>query len=99
MRRRTWVIAGLAALALAGVGVATHGRFWGPDGAVAQAPWQAQQQPRVVPVEVATAVRKPVPVRIESLGTVVPMASVAIKARLETEIVGVHFDDGALVKE
>jgi RND family efflux transporter MFP subunit len=33
------------------------------------------------------------------LGTVTPIASVAIKSRLETEIVGVHFDDGANVKQ
>jgi RND family efflux transporter MFP subunit len=37
-------------------------------------------------------------VRVDSLGTVTPMASVAIKTRIDSEIVGVHFSDGAMVK-
>jgi RND family efflux transporter MFP subunit len=36
---------------------------------------------------------------VEALGTVTPIASVAIKSRLETTIIGVHFEDGARVKE
>ena len=44
-------------------------------------------------------VKKPVPVRLEALGTVTPMASVAIKPRVDSEIVGVHFADGARVKQ
>ena len=39
------------------------------------------------------------PVRLEALGTVTPIASVAIKARLESVITEVHFQDGAAVKE
>lgn len=54
---------------------------------------------RAVPVEVATATKKTVPVRIEALGTVTPIASVAIKSRVDTEIVGVHFPDGAMVRQ
>jgi RND family efflux transporter MFP subunit len=69
---------------------------WSPQGAVAQS--QRQTQPRGVPVQIATAVKKKVPVRVESLGAVTPMASVAIKSRIDTEIVGVHFADGAVVK-
>ena len=53
---------------------------------------------RVVPVEVTAAVRKKAPVTIHALGTVMPIASVAIKARLETTITAVHFADGAMVK-
>ena len=67
------------------------------DGAVAQS--QQQRQPRSIPVEIAAAVNKKVPVRAESLGTVTPIASVAIKARVDTEIVAVHFADGALVQK
>jgi len=69
--------------------------FWTPQGAVAQAP----AQPRLVSVEVAPAVKKSTPVRIEALGTVTPIASVAIKSRIDSEITGVHFADGARVKE
>lgn len=54
---------------------------------------------RAVPVEVGKASRKQVPYRIEALGTVTPIASVALKARLETTIIGVHFQDGARVEQ
>jgi multidrug efflux system membrane fusion protein len=50
-------------------------------------------------VEVATAVKKKTPVLIEALGTVTTMASVAIKTRIDNQIVGIHFADGAYVKE
>jgi len=73
------------------------GAFWSSNGAVAQS--QRESRVRTVPVEVAIAVKKKVPVRTESLGTVTPMASVAIKTRIDTEIVGVHFTDGAYVKK
>ena len=63
------------------------------------APRARKRRARVVPVEVATAERKAVPVRIESLGSVTPIASVAIKARVDTTITAVHFRDGAAVKK
>jgi RND family efflux transporter MFP subunit len=68
---------------------------WMGTGASAQGP----QRPRVVSVEVATAERKPVPVDVDSIGTVTPISSVALKSRLETTIVAVHFEDGARVNE
>ena len=58
-----------------------------------------QSTPRSVPIDVATATRKKVPVRIDLLGTVTPIASVAVKTRLDSEIVGVHFKDGATVQQ
>jgi RND family efflux transporter MFP subunit len=71
-------------------------RWFGHAGsAVAQAP----QGPRPVAVEVATAVKKDVPVLLEGIGNVTTIASVAVKSRLDDEIVGVHFADGALVKQ
>ena len=39
------------------------------------------------------------PVQIEALGTVTPIASVAIKSRIDSEITGIHFADGARVKQ
>lgn len=82
------------ALAVAGVAVATRG-FWSPVNAVAQAP----TAPRAVPVEVAPAVGKLMPLQVDALGTVTPVASVAIKSRLDNEIVDVKFSDGARVKK
>ena len=78
-------------LAVAGAAAATW--KWNPagpldpHGAVAQAP----ARPRLVAVEVATAVKKSTPVQIEALGTVTPMASVAIKSRIDSEITGSAF--------
>jgi membrane fusion protein, multidrug efflux system len=91
MTKRKWLF-GVAALALIGIVLLIRG-LWTSDGA-ARSPAQA----RVVPVEVATAERKPMPVRVESLGSVTPIASVAIKARVDTTIMAVHFRDGAEVK-
>jgi RND family efflux transporter MFP subunit len=55
--------------------------------------------PRPVAVEVATAVKRKTPVEIEALGNVTTMASVAVKPRIDDEIVGIHFSDGAFVKK
>ena len=71
-------------------------RWFGGPGAVAQAPGQG---PRGIPVTVLTAVKKKVPVKLEALGSVMPMASVAVRSRLDSEIVAVEFADGATVKQ
>jgi RND family efflux transporter MFP subunit len=92
MTRKTWLLA-LAGLAAVVVAVLITRNVWSPERASAQ-----QGGDRVIPVEVATAVREDVPVRIVALGTVTPIASVAIKARLESVITKVHFQDGATVK-
>src|SRR5438874_10059824 len=47
----------------------------------------------------AKAERKPVPVDVDSIGTVTPISSVALKSRVETTILRVHFEDGAKVAE
>ena len=96
-RQRTIVT--LAAVALLGVAaIWLAGGSGSSSGAVGQAQRQGGQS-RGVPVEVAQAAKKNVPVRIESLGTVTPIASVAVKTRVDTEIVQVHFEDGAYVKQ
>jgi multidrug efflux system membrane fusion protein len=92
MTKRKWLF-GVAALALIGIALLIRG-LWTSDGAA-----RSQAAARMVPVEVATAERKAVPVRIESLGSVTPIASVAIKARVDTAIMAVHFRDGAEVKK
>lgn len=58
-----------------------------------------QTSPRKVAVEVAKAVKQPVPVDVGAIGTVTPISSVALKSRIETTIIGVHFEDGARVKQ
>ncbi len=90
---RKWRI-GAAAVALIGIALLVRG-FWTTDGA-AQSKGPAV---RVVQVETGIAERKKVPVRLDALGTVTPMASVAIKARVDTTIVDVHFRDGGHVSK
>jgi membrane fusion protein, multidrug efflux system len=94
MRKRALVVGAVVVLAAAGIAAATRGSLWSV-GAVAQAP--RPNAPRAVPVEVAAAEKKRVPVRVEALGSVTPIANVAVKPRIDSEIVGVHFRDGATV--
>src|ERR1700682_3222682 len=68
---------------------------WMGGGAIAQGPPKA----RAIAVELAKAERKAVPVDVDSIGTVTPISSVALKSRVETTIVSVHFEDGAKVNE
>jgi RND family efflux transporter MFP subunit len=90
MIKRKWLIGG-GVLALVAIAVLGRG-LWTSDGVAARS--QAQ---RVVPVETATAERKSMPVRISALGSVTPVANVAIKTQVDTTISGVHFRDGASV--
>jgi len=64
-------------------------------GASAQGP----QRARVVSVDLAKAERKSVPVDVDAIGMVTPISSVALKSRVETTILSVHFEDGAKVSE
>jgi RND family efflux transporter MFP subunit len=109
MRKGIALLVGATALAAIGFVLIQKG-YWSPGGALAQllqpqgqvAPGQGQgpsRQAQAVPVEVATAVRKRTPVRVEALGTVTPIASVALKTRIDSEITAIHFGDGANVKQ
>jgi len=92
MKKRTLT----ALVVLAGVavaGYATRSQWMGGEKGPAQA------RTRVVAVELAKAERKPVPVDVDAIGMVTPISSVALKSRLETTIISVHFQDGAKVDE
>jgi len=102
MKKRNVVLGAAAAVAVAAVLAAKMDLLpasWNPwsGGGAAQAP-RAQGE-RNVPVDVATAVKKRVPVSVDLLGTVTPIASVAVRARIDSEITGVHFQDGAEVRQ
>jgi membrane fusion protein, multidrug efflux system len=92
IKRRTL---GVVFLIAAAAGAAAMWKWYPTQSAVAQAPAPAS---RAIPVEVGSAVSKLMPLQVDALGTVTPMASVAIKSRLDNEIVGVKFADGARVK-
>lgn len=94
MKKRSWIFLAGALGIVAAAAFATRSSWMG-NNASAQGP----QRPRMVSVEIAKAERKPVPVDVDANGTVTPIASVALKSRLETTITAVHFEDGARVKE
>jgi membrane fusion protein, multidrug efflux system len=57
-----------------------------------------QGPPPSVPVTVATVLQKDIPVQVTSIGTVEPFSAVAIKAQVNGQITGVHFNEGQDVK-
>lgn len=92
IKKRTLLVVGV--LVAAGAIYLTR-PMWTGGATTMQAPPRA----RTVSVEVAKAEKKPVPIDVDSIGMVTPISSVALKSRVETTIVGVHFEDGARVKE
>src|SRR5258708_4946730 len=52
-----------------------------------------------VPVVVTTIGKKPMPVVVEAVGTVQAIASIQIKPRIDSQIMKVNVEEGALVKE
>jgi RND family efflux transporter MFP subunit len=94
MKKRNFVILA-GALAIAALAAFVTRASWMGGNASAQGP----QRPRVIAVELAKAERRPVPVDVDSIGMVTPISSVALKSRVETTIVSVHFEDGAKVNE
>jgi RND family efflux transporter MFP subunit len=94
MKKRTLMFFA-AALGIAALAAFVTRSSWTGDGASAQGP----QRARVISVELAKAERKPVPVDVDAIGTVTPISSVALKSRVETTIVSVHFEDGAKVNQ
>jgi multidrug efflux system membrane fusion protein len=98
------LVIGLAVAIPAAVLLAQNGRL--PDltsgnAAKKQAaapPTQPQGRPPV-PVAVGKAVRKAMPVRLDAIGTVQAMATVTVRSRVDSQILAVFVQDGAVVKE
>src|SRR3984893_9722993 len=93
--KKRYLILFAGAIGIAAVAAFVTRASWTGGGASAQGP----QRPRMVSVELAKAERRSVPVDVDSIGTVTPISSVALKSRVETTIVSVHFEDGAKVNE
>jgi len=82
---------GLGLLALVG------GLAWWLAGGMASSQTNPPRQ-RTVAVAVAKAAVKDLPYRVEAPGSVQPVVSVSIRARVDSEVEKVLFDDGAAVK-
>ena len=59
----------------------------------------AKKETRGVPVSVATVVQQTMPVRLRSIGNVEAYSSVAIKARVDGQIMAVNFREGQPVRK
>src|SRR5438477_442149 len=92
-KRNLILLAGI--IGIAAIAAYTTRSSWMGGNSNAQGP----QRPRMVSVELAKAERKSMPVDVDAIGMVTPISSVALKSRLETTIVAVHFEDGAKVNE
>jgi multidrug efflux system membrane fusion protein len=90
MKRVLIVIVFLAVLGGAGV---AYENFH-----LAAQPKQAPRTPQAVPVVATTVARKAVPVRLEAIGTVQPVATVVVKSRIDGQIAKVPIRDGQEVK-
>jgi RND family efflux transporter MFP subunit len=94
MKKRTLILLAGAVGIAAAAGFITRSSWMGGSSNA-----QGPQRPRMVSVELAKAERKSMPVDVDAIGMVTPISSVALKSRLETTIVSVHFEDGAKVSE
>jgi RND family efflux transporter MFP subunit len=94
MKKRTLILLAGAVGIAAAAGFITRSSWMGGSSNA-----QGPQRPRLVSVELAKAERKSMPVDVDAIGMVTPISSVALKSRLETTIVAVHFEDGAKVSE
>ncbi len=83
-----------ACVALIGAGL-----WWTFGGSGVTTAQQKKKGPPAVSVLTGKAQRKDVPFRVESLGTVQPLMTVVIRSRVDSQIVKVHFEDGAKVNE
>jgi multidrug efflux system membrane fusion protein len=60
---------------------------------------ETQKSAPAVPVTTATVVTKSVPVRLYAIGNVEPYTTVAVKARVDGQLVSVHFKEGDEVRK
>jgi len=93
-RARQLLLAGLAAVALA----AAFGAHLARDSGAREKKGGGPRTP-AVPVSVALAEQQSVPVRLRAIGNVEAFATVALKARVDGQIVAVHFREGQEVRK
>ncbi|HLQ92152.1 MAG TPA: efflux RND transporter periplasmic adaptor subunit, partial [Xanthobacteraceae bacterium] len=101
MKKRNVVLATVIVIAAGVAAAAYKWNDWAPQSAVAQSPNAGNKKGggAGVPVDVVVSAKKIMPVRVDLLGNVTPIASVAVKTRVDSEITQVHFRDGAIVKQ
>jgi len=92
---RRFLIAGAVVVALVAGGIAAY--FSTDSGA--REGRKAGKGPPAVPVTVAPVVQETVPIELRAIGNVEAYSTVALKARVDGQIVAVNFREGAPVKK
>jgi membrane fusion protein, multidrug efflux system len=93
--RRRVLIAGVLAVAVAAAGLAA---YFSTDSRAREGR-KALKAPPAVPVSVALVAQQTVPVRLQAIGNVEAYLTVALKARVDGQIVEVNFREGQAVKK
>jgi len=91
-----WVLAGIFALALAGAIVFARGRKATTAGA---APADGAALARPIPVVVARAEKRDVPVFLDGLGNAVPLVTVTVRPQVDGPLTTIAFQEGQQVKK
>ena len=91
--KRYAILAGLA-MVVAAAGIVT---YFAKDSRAKEKP--AAKAPAGVPVSVAAALQQTVPVRLQAIGNVEAFTTVAVKSRVDGQIVEVHFREGQEVRK
>src|SRR5207302_4871540 len=92
---RRFLIAGAAVVALAAGAIAAYSS----TDSEAKEGRKAAKGPPAVPVTVASVSQETVPIRLQAIGNVEAYSTVALKARVDGQIVEVNFREGAPVKK
>ena len=92
-KRYAIIVAGIVAIAAAGGLVA----YFSGDSRAREKP--AAKGPGAAPVGVVAAVQQSIPVRLQAIGNVEAYTSVAVKSRVDGQILEVHFREGQEVKK
>jgi len=91
-----WVLAGALVLALGGAIIFTRARKAAVAGA---APAESAALARPVPVVVAQASKRDVPVFLDGLGNAVPLVTVTVRPQVDGPLLSVLFQEGQQVKK
>ena len=78
-------------------GVAAY--YFSTDSRAKEARKGAGKGPSAVPVSVATVTQQSIPIRLQAIGNVEAFQTVALKARVDGQIVAVNFKEGQAVKK
>ena len=90
-----WVLAGVGALALVVAFVIVRGKH----ATSAAAPAGSAAEARPIPVVVAVAAKRDVPVYLDGLGNAVPLITVTVKPQVDGPLLAVLFQEGQQVKK